>query len=57
MHGKHDVPMYDYIQNRLEKDKAERRHKPVFELEIPQAKLTEEDMAAQTKRKLEQSYM
>ena len=49
--------MYEYIQNRYEQDKLEKRHKPVFDMTIPEANLTEEDQIKTSKNKLEHSYM
>lgn len=55
--NKHEESMYDYIQNRYEKDKLEKRHKPVFDMKIPEANLTDEDKKEVVKQKMKQSYM
>lgn len=51
------MSMYDYIQNELEIQKREGRHKPVFDITLPQEKLSEEDLESKTKTKMENSYM
>jgi hypothetical protein len=55
--NKPDMSMYDYIQHRHEQNRIEKRHKPVFDMKIPEPTLTEEDVAVKAKSKLKQSYM
>ena len=58
LHSEHDMSMYDYIQNELEIQKREGRHKPVFDITLPEEKLSkEEDLAEKTNIKMENSYM
>ena len=57
IHSEQDIPMYDYIQNELEKQKAEGRHKPVFDITLPEERLTEDDFAIKTKQRMANSYM
>lgn len=55
--NKPDLSMYDYIQQRHEKNKLEKRHKPVFDLKMPEPTLTEDDVAVKAKSKLAERYM
>jgi len=57
LHQKHDEPMYDYIWNRLDQDKKEKRHRPVFELQLEEPVMNKEDTVKTNRRKMEQNYM
>ena len=49
--------MYDYIWNRLDQDKKEKRHRPVFELQLEEPVMNKEDTVKTNRRKMEQNYM
>lgn len=55
--NKVEISMYDYIQSRYEKDKEEKRHRPVFEMKIDEADIIGEDKVQKVKRSLKHSYM
>ena len=57
MWGKQDVPMYDYIWNRLEKKRQQNKHVPLLDdIEIPEQ--TEEPQIQENKNKpMKENYM
>lgn len=55
--GEHDMSMYDYIWQKLEKQKIERKHKPLIDVKIPDEDLPIESEIDETKRQMKESYM
>jgi hypothetical protein len=58
MWGTHEESMYDYIWNKLEKQKKERRHVPLVDVKIAEHDLTDNEMPVETNtQKMKENYM